>query len=289
MSVLTARVLRPNSRPHADTTAATDRAPSGIWLALTRRSTDEPGSIRSRLSENSTRVAVACTAIPQAMNAASTTISNGFSAQEPNASVTAGVTGSSTSPDMTAFVSSNDSPIAIELRMITKPTEDNENRIARGTRRIGSTVSSDTEPQESKPTNAQPLIAIAARNAAKYVWLPKLAADPRFSHRNEIGWLRKNSSRSSPMSTLAMHSAMIPTFTTYLSGFSPIALTVVVMARIAKAHSTCWFADGVAPNSDASQTAPKYAIAVTVSMIVQTYSHPANQAYVGPTRRRLHW
>ena len=64
-------------------------------------------------------------------------------------------------------MSSNESPIAIELRMITAPTELSENRIARGTRRIGLTVSSDTEPQESKPTNAQPLIAIAARNAAK--------------------------------------------------------------------------------------------------------------------------
>ena len=64
-------------------------------------------------------------------------------------------------------MSSYDSPIAIALRMITAPTDDSENRIARGTRRIGSFVSSDTEPHESNPTNAQPLIAIAARNAAK--------------------------------------------------------------------------------------------------------------------------
>src|SRR6185503_8799050 len=156
---------RPNSRPQAETTEATASAPSGTLLPPTRLRTADIGSIRSRLSENSTRVAVACTAIPQAMNAASTTSSNGFSAHEPNASVTAGVTGSSTSPDMTALVSSNDSPMAIELRMITAPTDDSENRIARGTRRIGSTVSSDTEPQESKPTNAQPEIAIAARKA----------------------------------------------------------------------------------------------------------------------------
>jgi hypothetical protein len=160
--------------------------------------------------------------------------------------------------------------MAIELRMITAPTEDREKRIARGTRRIGSTVSSDTEPQESKPTNAQPLMATAARNAAKYVWLPKLAAAPRFSHRNEIGWLRKNSSSRKPISTLAMHSAMIPTFTTYLSGFRPMAFTTVAMARMTNAHSTCWLTDGVTSKIAASQTAPKYAIAVTVSMMVHT-------------------
>ena len=51
--------------------------------------------------------------------------------------------------------------------MITAPTDSSENRIARGTRVIGSFVSSDTEPHESNPTNAQPEIAIAARNAAK--------------------------------------------------------------------------------------------------------------------------
>jgi hypothetical protein len=85
------------------------------------------------------------------MKAARTTTSSGFSTHEPNAPMTAGVTGSSTSPDMIACVSSNDSPMAIALRMITAPTEDSENRIARGTRRIGSTVSSDTAPQESGP------------------------------------------------------------------------------------------------------------------------------------------
>jgi hypothetical protein len=57
--------------------------------------------------------------------------------------------------------------MAIALRMITSATEESENRIARGTRRIGSRVSSDTDPHESKPTNAQPEIATAARKPAK--------------------------------------------------------------------------------------------------------------------------
>ena len=50
---------------------------------------------------------------------------------------------------------------------------------------------------------------------------------------------------------------MIPTLTTYLSGLRPIALTSVAIARIASAHSTCSFADGVASNTAASQTEPK--------------------------------
>jgi hypothetical protein len=71
-------------------------APSGTLFSPARLRDREPGSIPSRLSENITRVAVARTAIPHATNAESTTSSNGFSAHEPNASTTAGVTGSST-------------------------------------------------------------------------------------------------------------------------------------------------------------------------------------------------
>ena len=85
----------------------------------------------------------------------------------------------------------------------------------------------------------------------------KLACAPRPSHRYEIGWLRKNSSNSTPISTLAMSSATMPTLTTYLSGFRPIALTNVVTTRSPSAHSTCWLADGVASNTAASQTDPK--------------------------------
>ena len=59
ISVLTARALRPNSSPQADTTEATASAPSGTLLPPTRLSMPDAGSIRSRLSENSTRVAVA--------------------------------------------------------------------------------------------------------------------------------------------------------------------------------------------------------------------------------------
>ena len=67
-----------------------------------------------------------------------------------------------------------------------------------------------------------------------------------------------------------MHSAMIPTLTTYLSGLRPTALTIVVTTRSANAHTTWPFADGVASNTEASHTEPKYATAVTVSISVQT-------------------
>src|ERR1700754_3525490 len=118
-------------------------------------------------------------------------------------------------------------------------------------------VSSDTEPHESKPTNAQPETAIAAMNPAKYVPLLKLAPAPSPSHRYEIGWLRKNSSNSTPISTLAMHSATIPTLTTYFKGLRPTALTKVVTTSSPSAHSTCWLGEGVASNTAASQTEPK--------------------------------
>ena len=85
----------------------------------------------------------------------------------------------------------------------------------------------------------------------------KFDAAPSPSHRYEIGWLRKNSSSSRPISTLAMHSAMIPTLTTYLSGFRPIGVDDRRDHEERERPHDLPFADGVASNTAASHTEPK--------------------------------
>src|SRR3982751_2346607 len=106
------------------------------------------------------------TEAPQARNAIITTPKKGFSAHAPKLLTITGVIGSDVLLADCSVSRSNASVNAAELKSTTDPTTHKDKNTARGTIRLGSFVSSAMVEQASKPINAQPAIASAARKAA---------------------------------------------------------------------------------------------------------------------------
>ena len=91
---------------------------------------------------------------------------NGFSAHAPKLLVITGVIGSDEALVFTSVARLKLNVRAAELKITTLPTIQREKKIARGTIRFGSWVSSAMVEQASKPMKAQPAMASAARKAA---------------------------------------------------------------------------------------------------------------------------
>src|SRR2546422_3321239 len=103
---------------------------------------------------------------PQARKATMTIARNGFSAHAPKLLVITGVIGSDEVLAFTSVARLKLNVRAAELKSTTLPTIQREKKIARGTIRFGSWVSSAMVEQASKPMKAQPAMASAARKAA---------------------------------------------------------------------------------------------------------------------------
>lgn len=109
---------------------------------------------------------------------------NGFSAQAPKLRTMTGAIGSEVALVVASVVRSKLSVSAEELNMTTLPTMQSE-KMALGTTRLGSNVSSAMVEQASKPMKAHPAIARAARNAA--VW-PGAVLVTRFRKSSPTSW-----------------------------------------------------------------------------------------------------
>jgi hypothetical protein len=103
---------------------------------------------------------------PQARNDTMTIAKNGVLTHPPKLLTITGVTGSDEALVLASVVRSKLSVRAAELNITTLPTMQREKKMARGTTRLGSRVSSAMVEQASKPMKAHPAMASAARNAA---------------------------------------------------------------------------------------------------------------------------
>ncbi len=144
--------------------------------------------------ENTIREVYCTIEDPQARNAIMTIARKGLSAQPPKLATITGVTGS----DAT-LVSCKVSRVklrvrAAELKSTTLPTIQREKKIARVTIRLGSCVSSAIVEQASKPINAHPEMASAARNAAVELGAVPV---PRWENSSENSCCRKKKNNRS--------------------------------------------------------------------------------------------
>jgi hypothetical protein len=156
----------------------------------------------------------------QARKPTRTTATKGLSDQEPNAVVTAVVTGSMSLPATTCSGCGCARPTAIALRITTVPTLSSDHHMARGTCRPGSLVSSAVETQASKPMKAQPATATAVRKASA-LEPPDSCSAPMVPVNSTKPCSRKNSSSAKPTSTDAIASAAMPVDTIRLRILMP--------------------------------------------------------------------
>ncbi len=163
-TVATASSLRPKSKPSVARNTVNKTAFRGAPVAVTQLRT--AGILPSRAIENTIRDVYRTMEAPHARNAIMTIARKGVSAQAPKLSTITGVTGSDVALVKRKVSRSKLNVRAAELKSTTLPTMQRDKKIARGTIRLGSYVSSAMVEQASKPINAQPEIASAARNAA---------------------------------------------------------------------------------------------------------------------------
>src|SRR5207344_2201789 len=194
-TVATAPSFSPNINPSPASTTTQSTALRGVLAVVTRLNT--AGILPSRAIEYTMREVYCTTDAPHARKAVMTIARKGFSAHSPKLTVITGVIGSDVALVLSSVSRSKLNVRAAELKSTTLPTMQREKKIARGTIRLGSWVSSAMVEQASNPMKAQPAMASAARNAA--VWLGAVPV-PRCSNNSENACCRKkrNSSSATP-------------------------------------------------------------------------------------------
>jgi hypothetical protein len=161
------------------------------------------------------------------------------------------------------------------LRITSAPTLKSAIQTARGTCLAALLVSSAAATVASKPMNAQPPTASAARSAGK---VPPLSASaPNVFVSTPKPCSRKTNSSARPMPTDAISSAPTPTRSAPLSASTPNALMIEHTSTRIAAVMTIAAGVGETPSRISAHGAPRYAMVVFATANAHSPIQPVNQ------------